>query len=299
MRVRDDLRRRGWKLSPWYGLDRMTRRAPHLLTKRTIDDLSIVDERSFRTIAMYADLKEVLRRDKYVFRVVSSGSPARWDRALFLNLTYWSAAGGDVLQDSRIPADVVAHAAWHHLAALAFPGKRQSVEALFLGESIASAFDVYLIGRLLGQARRSSFLETQVPALAESAKAAGVSARAFDAMLREMAADPEGSFADLRQLLYRATCALIACRDAGEAMKALARFDQHRFGPLLHHYELSNWVLYARAYGGRVSQDVRARAVDMALGRASSPLGWLTSRWVHARLAETPPRRTAFPSGRS
>jgi len=277
----------------------MTGRPAPLLTERTIDDLSVVDERSFRAIAMYADLKEVLRRDRYVFRVVSSGSPARWDRALFLNLTYWSVAGGDVLQDSRIAADVVAHAAWHHLASLAFPDKPQSVEALFLGESIASAFDVYLIGRLLGQARRSSFLETQVPALAESAKAAGVSARAFEAMLRGIAADPERSFAELRKLLYRATCALIACRDAREAMKALARFDRHRFGSLLHHYELSNWVLYARAYGGRVSQDVRARAVDVALGRAASPLGWLTSRWIHARLAEAPLRRATFPSGRA
>jgi hypothetical protein len=273
----------------------MTERSTPVLVERTIDELSIIDERSFRPIAIYADLKEILRRDKYVFRVASRGPAARWDRALFLNLTYWSAAEGDVLQDSRVAADVVAHAAWHHLAALALAGKSPSVEALFLGESIASAFDLYLIGRLLGHARRSSFLDTQVPALAESAKAAGLSARAFEALLRGIASDPEGSFAELRELLYGATCALFGCRGAGEAMEALARFDRHRFGPLLHHYELSNWVLYARAYGRRArgEGDTRARAVDRALGRDASALAWLASRWVTPRLVEAASPRPA------
>ena len=254
------------------------------LAERTIDELAIIDERSFRPIAIYEDLKEILRRDKYVFRVLPKGSAGRWDRAVFLNLTYWGAAGGDILDDHCVAADVVAHAAWHHLAALAIPGKSRSVEALFLGESIASAFDVYLVGRLLGRARRSSFLETQVPAMAESAKAAGLGARGFEALLKGIAADPEGSFAELRQLLYDATCALAASRGAGAAMNALARFDGSRFGPLLHHYELSNWVLFARAHAKRGLKDTHARAIARALGRQASPRAWLRSQWVSPRL---------------
>ncbi len=263
----------------------MTLRPSHALAERTVDELAIIDEPSFRPIAVYADLKEILRRDNYVFRVLSDRSAARWDRALFLNLTYWDVGAGDVLDDQRVAADVVAHAAWHHLAAIALPARSQSVEALFLGESIASAFDIYLVGRLLGRARRSSFLETQVPAMAESAKAAGLGARAFEALLRGVAADPEGSFGQLRQLLYDATCALVACRDATEAINALARFEAHRFGPLLHHYELSNWVLYARAHARGGIKDVHARAIAGALARHPSPLTWLTSQWVAPRLA--------------
>jgi hypothetical protein len=262
----------------------MSLRSKPVLEERTIADLSIIDERSFKPIAIYADLKEILCRDKYSFRVLSVRSTARWDRALFLNLTYWGAAGGDVLESHRIEADVVAHAAWHHLAALALPGKSQSAQALFLGESIASAFDVYLVGRLLGHARRSSFLETQVPAMAESAKAAGLSARAFEALLGGIAADPEGAFAQLRQLLYDAAIALVACGDASEAAKVLAEFDKHRFGPLLHHYELSNWVLYARAYAKRGLEDRRARVLETTLAGQASPLAWLTSQWVRPRL---------------
>jgi len=129
-----------------------------------IDELTVDDEPSFRPVGLYADLKEILRRSAYRFRVLPSELAGRWDRALLLNLTFWGAdAGGDVLVDRHIPADVVAHAAWHHLASGALktePGTPPSPEALFLGEAVASAFDVYLVGRLLGPAPDSSFLET-------------------------------------------------------------------------------------------------------------------------------------------
>jgi hypothetical protein len=270
-----------------YG-ETMKARSVGRLSERTVDELSIRDERSFRHVALYGDLKEVLRRDRYVFRVLPEGS-ARWDRALLLNLTFWGGAGGDVLDGATIAADVVTHAAWHHLAAAALAPQRRrrpSVEALFLGESIASAFDIYLVGRLLGRTSRSSFLETQVPAMAEAANAAGLSKHAFQELLRDVAADPEGSFADLRALLFDVTLALFACKGAEAALAVLVRFERHRFAPLLHHFELSNWVLYARALarvGGRPDRHVRA--IERALRKEPMPLAWLASRWVAPALA--------------
>jgi|GEM_PF-514098 hypothetical protein len=256
---------------------------PGAMTERTVDELSIRDEQSFRQLGLYRDLKEVLRRSGYRFRVLPSGR-ARWDRALFLNLTFWRGAGGDVLESRRVPADVVMHAAWHHLAAgiLAERGASSlSTEALFLGESIASAFDLYLVGRLLGRRRRSSFLETQVPAMAEAAKVAGLSKSAFQRLLREVAAHPERAFADLRALLYDVTVSLFRCGDADEALAILMRFETHRFAALLHHYELSNWVLVAHAQEKRGRRaDRRAAAVDLALRRSDMPVAWLASRWV-------------------
>ncbi len=255
------------------------------LTTRTIDELRIEDERSFRHVALYASLKEVLRRDEYVFRLLPKSLAGRWDCALLLNLTFWGASeGGDVLVDDVLPADVVAHAAWHHLAARAFAaadGGPLSADALFLGEAIASAFDVYLIGRLLGHAPRSSFLGTQVPALADSASEAGLSEEEFHSLLEEIAGDPERAFEDLRQLLFDATTALAACSGVNDALVVLERCERHRFGPLLHHYELSNWVLYARAYAkGGLEPDERARSVDRELRRADVALDWLASTWL-------------------
>ncbi len=249
-----------------------------------MDHLSVDDERSFRHVALYADLKEILFRERYVFRVLRGMSSGRMDRALVLNLTYWGATGGDVLDSDHVPADVVAHAAWHHLAARALgivPGLDPSAEALFLGESIASAFDIYLVGRLLGHAPNSEFLETQVLAMAEASSAAGLAGRDFESLLQEVARDPEGAFADLRQLLYDASLALFRCRGAEEALAALVRSDAHRFGPLLHHYELSNWVLYALAYARDArGSDRRTSAVESALRAERDPLAWLISTWV-------------------
>lgn len=264
----------------------MKTRAPAFETK-TIDELTIDDERSFSHVALYADLKEVLRASGYEFRVLSKTRASRWDRALFLNLTFWgNRAGGDVLVDDHLAADVVAHVAWHHLAAGAMTkrGAAQSAQALFLGEAIASAFDVYLIGRLLGHAPRSSFLATQVPAMAETAQAAGLSAARFAALLRGIAADPDRAFEDLRALLCDATAALSRCGDASDALAVLGRFDGHRFAPLLHRFELSNWILYARAYAPPGRGDARATAVDRALRRGSS-LDWLATEWVAPALA--------------
>jgi len=259
--------------------------------RATLDDLAIDDERSFRHVGLYADLKEVLRRSGYAFRVLPSGGAPRWDRALFLNLTFWGAGGssdgGDVLMEPRIPADVVAHVAWHHLAARAFaarPGDPPSADALFLGEAIASAFDVYLVGRLLGHAPSSSFLETQVPAMAEAADAAGLSEGDFERLLEEIAGDPDGAFEDLRELLFDAATSLVACRSADDALAALGRLEDRRFAPLLHRYELSNWILYARAYaGGALDPDPRVRDVDRSLradGGPASALDWLDAAWV-------------------
>ena len=254
----------------------------HAFRRRTVDELTIEDERSFRHVALYADLKEVLRRAKYPFRVLPQALEGRADRALLLNLTFWGAdAGGDVLESDTLPADVVAHAAWHHLAAKALPGT--SADALFLGEAIASAFDVYLVGRLLGHSPKSTFLETQVPAMADAADAAGLGEDAFEAMLESIASDPDQAFTDLRELLFDATSALYACRSVEEASAALAGLDEHRFASLLHRYELSNWVLYARAYGDAAG-DERARAVDTKLRSAESSLEWLTAEWVVSAL---------------
>jgi hypothetical protein len=48
----------------------------------------------------------------------------------------------------------------------------------------------------------------------------------------------------------------------------------------LHRYELSNWVLYARAYGRFDGVGSRAQAADAALRREKVPLDWLAANWI-------------------
>ena len=253
------------------------------LTTRTLDDLHIEDEASFRHIGLYDTLKQALRRDGYQFRVADDAS---WDRVLLLNLTFWSASEqGDVLVEPRIDADVVAHVAWHHLTRQALGAAPMSADALFLGESIASAFDLYLIGRLLGNAPDAQMLETQVPAMGEIAAGAGLDDAAFESLLSGVAADPDRAFEDLRELLFDASSALVRCEGVNAAVAALAKLSGHRFAPLLHHYELSNWVLYARAYASRAEAlalvlDPVVQGIDCALRDAPVALDWLERAWL-------------------
>ena len=260
------------------------------LGRRTLGELIIDDERAFAHIGLYAELKEVLKRASFAFRVLEGGSTGRWDRALLLNLTFWGANdGGGVLVDDHLPADVVAHAAWHHLASRALhPGTGESItaDALFFAEAVASAFDLYLVGRLIGHSPASSFLETHVAGMADAAQGAGLSEDEFEALLTGVAADPDRAFEDLRELLFDATTTLVACHGVDDALAVLQGFGERRLGALLHGYELSNWVLYARAYAGNaLGPDARIREIDRTLREEKVALDWLRNAWVSPALA--------------
>jgi hypothetical protein len=272
--------------------------APLRFRLATLDDLTIDDRSCFSGVAVYGRLEEIVRRAGHPFRIPEERRTASWDRALFLNLTYWSASeGADVLCDDHIPADVVAHVGWHEvvsreLARRQVPAPLPSVPtvppppsaaALFLAESIASAFDLYLVGRLLPTAPECDFVTTQVPLMAECAGDAGMPEPVFSALLEAVVREPERAFEDLRALLFDAAITLLACPGVAQAQEALEGFADRRFAPLLHHYQLSNWILYARAYAARpLGSDAVASEVDKALREAPVSLDWLDSHFVEA-----------------
>lgn len=260
----------------------------------SLDELTIDDERSLGGVALYQRLKQSLRRAGHRFQIPAAGEQSSWDRVLFLNLTYWSGdQAADVLCDEHIPADVVAHVAWHALAgrelrrAEGAPAAPPSAEALFFSEAIASAFDLYLVGRLLESQPESDFITTQLPTMSECAQDAGLSEEAFAALMAGVAGDPERAFEDLRALLWDAATALFACDGAVAAQAALEGLAGRRFAPLLHHYQLSNWILYGRAYAARgvaahAEGEVDVRALDQTLRRAPVSLDWLAEHWIDA-----------------
>ena len=66
----------------------------------------------------------------------------------------------------------------------------------------------------------------------------------------------------------------------GSQFLLLAAHDAHPFAPLLHHYELSTWILYARAYLPEALDPVpEIRALDVMLRRSKNPLSWLLTNW--------------------
>lgn len=256
------------------------------LQARSFDDIEIEDEGSFAHVALYGRLKEALRGSGHRFLVPAAGTSMSWDRAAFLNLTFWSGdEGADVLCEGSLAADVIAHAAWHHLAGVALAraaGKGAPSAAAFLfGEAIASAFDLYLVGRLLPNVPDSDFITTQVPILHDVAREAGMSDPDFEALLAEIVREPERAFEDLRALLFEVLMALYACRDAAAAQLALEKAAGHRFEALLHHFQLSNWILYCRAYAAASpAHDAAVAELHGALTAAPVSLDWLEEKWL-------------------
>jgi hypothetical protein len=251
-----------------------------------LSELVIEDERSLQHVGLYRDLKQVLADDGQRFRIPAGRGHLPWPRALLLNLTFWSAdAPTDVLCDRHVPADVLAHAAWHHLARKAFGDGAPSADALFLGEAVASAFDLYLVGRVLPVAPESEFITTQVPAMTDAALEMGASEDDVEALLQSVVDDPEAAFEDLRALLFDASTSLVQARDVDDAAARLDALGDRRFAPLLHHYELSNWSLYARAYRpDALAADPAVRAMDAAMRAAKPSITWLESNWLAPRM---------------
>ncbi|MCC6528280.1 MAG: hypothetical protein IT373_36890 [Polyangiaceae bacterium] len=263
-----------------------------LLLRTDLDGLDIDDEGSFRHVALYADLKRLVRAARLPFRVAAAEGPlAHWDAVLVLNHTQWTPAQAvEVLAEPRVPADVLCHRAWHYAAAEALGPHAYTADGLLLGEAVASAFDLYLVGRLLGHAPGSSFLESQVEAMRDAADAAGLDAEGFEALLARASAEPERAFESLRALLFDAATGLSAAADVDAAAEVLARAAARDHGPLLYHYELRNWVLFARAQarasvpggsGARLADPTpEVRAIDAELRAAPDPIAWLDAHWL-------------------
>jgi hypothetical protein len=254
---------------------------PHLRSL-SLAELTIDDESSFRHVGLYRELKDAMAKAGVPFLSPQPGSALeRYESVLLLNLAFWNP--GDVVEvlvDDRIAADQLAHGAWHKLAHVALGEGARSSDGLLLAESIASAFDVYLVGRLIGHAPESGFLETQVPAMRDAAEAAGLDDDAFERLIERMVSEPEASFESLRQLLFDTATALVAASDLESAAAVLADAATHPMGPLLHHYELPSWVLHARAYGHPVGPCAEVRAIDRELRAAPDALAWLERAWL-------------------
>jgi hypothetical protein len=253
------------------------------LQRVTLDALRIDDERAFSHIGLYGELKQVLHKSQQQFLIPAPGATLSWDRATFLNLTYWNVGlATDVLCEARIPADVVAHIAWHSLAATNLHGNAApTAQAMLFGEAIASAFDLYLIGRMVNHVPDAEFVETQIPIMAEAAAEAGADEAAFTALIESVAENPEQAFEDLRALLFDAARQLLTCTTPESAQTVFESLAGHRFGCLLHHYQLSNWLLHVRAHGAHDEAiDATVADMDAQLRAAPVSLNWLAEHWL-------------------
>ncbi len=252
------------------------------LARYRLDELEVLDERSFRHVGVYQELRGALASMDAQFLVADPKGPlAAVDPVSLLNLAYWAPGGAlEVLAEPALSADQLAHNAWHRVAERALGEHARTADGLLLAEAVASAFDLYAVGRLLGHAPESEFLETQVPAMSDAAAAAGLDEAGFEALLQRSVAEPEACFELLRELLFDTSVALVAAPDLEAAAEVLSHAARHPLGALLYHYELTTWVLFARAYATSLAPCPDVRAIDAELRAAPDAMAWLERRWL-------------------
>lgn len=254
-----------------------------MLLRVRLQDLIIPDEAAYADFPLWAKLKaRLVDREVEMYLADSSGPMAHWADTALINHTIELPRGAtEILHDRHVPADALMHTVWHHAGVEAMGTLSNTAEGLLLGESVASAFDAFLVGTLLRtESERASALDTQVPAMAEAAAAAGGSPKDFEALLHRMAEDPEGSFEELRELLFDVSMGLLHAGSVDAADEVLSNIHGHVFAPILHHYDLSIWVLYARAYGRDLKPHPGLRKIDATLREETKPLAWLESHWL-------------------
>ena len=162
-----------------------------------VSELTIVDEQSFETLALYRALRTRMDEAEPVF-LITDPNGDEGERARLLNLGFWDPSSFmEVLTEPVITADQLAHNALHHCGYGALGDAARSLEGLLLVESIASAMDIYWLGRLLAEAPYAEFLESQVPAISEAASGAGASSGS-SLIYCNWLENPPKAFGDLR-----------------------------------------------------------------------------------------------------
>ena len=254
-----------------------------MLLRVRLSDLIVPDEAAYEDFPLWAKLKaRLVEQEVEMYLADPASSNRHWADTALINHTVLLPRGAtEILHDRNVPADALMHTAWHHAGVEAMGALSSSAEGLLLGESVASAFDAFVVGTLLRtESEHPSALDTQVPAMAEAAAAGGGSPEDFEALLHRMAEDPEGSFEELRELLFDVSMGLLRADGVDAADEVLSNVHGHVFAPILHHYDLSIWVLYARAFGKDLKAHASLRKIDVALREESHPLAWLESHWL-------------------
>lgn len=216
-----------------------------------LDALQLIDADIYTraAIPLLEPAKTLLKR-KNVQAAVLEGQVGR---ARLVNLLAWDPSDHlEYLDNNSIEADQVLHFAMHQLAEHTW-GSARAVD-LITAEALASAVDIYLLGKLAEAGEEPGFLIDTLDSWGFFYEQYADEDR-LKQLLQNMIDDPFASFQRLTRFLIKATLPLLRLNDGTALSKHLAECEAEDFYPLLHHYNVTNWVLAVRARGLPVGQD--------------------------------------------
>ena len=161
--------------------------------------------------------------------------------ARLVNLLQWDVGQQrEYLDGDIVAADQVVHFALHQI----WDKKIGSAHphTMLFAECMASASDLYLLGRLSQAGEETDFLMDTLESFGSYYEMYGTEEQLEELVTRIVEA-PFETMIEAAAYLYHLGCRLL---EPSTDMGALLEFQDHLMYPLAHHYNISNWILTIR-----------------------------------------------------
>ena len=209
----------------------------------TIEALEVFEEDRFRRagIELYDLAFGFLRRTGVQFRILPQGMGL----SRVVNHLIWQADHHlEFLDGKIIHPDQVIHVATHCLLDRLWP--EAGPERLLLAETLASATDLYLLGKLMRAGEEATFLEDTLGSFDYYFELYGSTSPPLEELLQTIHDAPFRAMMDLSDYLFRFCLPFLRGTIDEQTLTRSVEKNQP-FYPLIHHYHVTNWILNLRA----------------------------------------------------
>ena len=166
--------------------------------------------------------------------------------ARLVNLVHWEVANQvEYLDEECVAADQLVHIAAHQVVAEILGSHHP--HALLQAETFASALDLYLLGKLILAGEETDFLIETIESYASYCDLYGQGPAQLESLLRRIQTSPFVSLVEAATYLFQCTETLLENNDIGQATQRLGQLARDPLYPLVHHYNIANWVLALKA----------------------------------------------------
>ncbi|MDJ0842186.1 MAG: hypothetical protein QNK37_37140 [Acidobacteriota bacterium] len=167
-------------------------------------------------------------------------------RARLANLLSWQVDEClEYLDGDDLTTDQVVHFGLHQFAHHRLGSKHP--HAVLFAETLASSADIYLLGKLAQAGMEPDFIHETLESFGFYYETYGDDAGHMEQLLSDLTTDPFGAMVTVGNYLFNFCTPLLYPASSDEPANILAVLQPHAYYPLVHHYNVTNWVLAIRA----------------------------------------------------
>ena len=166
--------------------------------------------------------------------------------ARLLNLLQWEADGGlEFIDGQGTHADQLIHLGLHrlcdHKLGSADPG------AMLYAECLASASDIYLLGKLSLAGEETDFLADTLESFSSYYELYSHHESHLEQLLSQLQNNPYTTMLAVADYLFQFCLCLLYPTNIEAVGRELETMADHVYQPLVHHYNTANWILTIRS----------------------------------------------------